>query len=250
MFDVTLLTVFIAAAFVAAGFSKGVLGMGLPTIAMGLLGIVMPPATAATLLVIPSFVTNIWQLFAGPRCGVLARRLATMMIGVCIGTALTISVLTGRSASFASAALGAVLLVYGVVGLAARRFTVSPSAERWLSPLVGLVTGLITGATGIFVIPAVPYLNSLGLSKDELIQALGLSFTASTVALAAALFLSGSYQVSAVASSLLAVPPALLGMYVGQRVRHRLKADVFRRWFFVGLMMLGAYMVLRVLVAR
>lgn len=59
MFDVTLLTVFIAAAFVAAGFSKGVLGMGLPTIAMGLLGIIMPPATAATLLVIPSFVTNI-----------------------------------------------------------------------------------------------------------------------------------------------------------------------------------------------
>lgn len=173
-----------------------------------------------------------------------------MMIGVCIGTALTIGVLTGRSASFASAALGAVLLVYGVVGLAARRFTVSPSAERWLSPLVGLVTGLITGATGIFVIPAVPYLNSLGLSKDELIQALGLSFTASTVALAAALFMSGSYQVSAVASSLLAVPPALLGMYVGQRVRHRLKADVFRRWFFVGLMTLGAYMVLRVLVAQ
>jgi uncharacterized protein len=174
--------------------------------------------------------------------------LASMMTCVCIGTALTIGVLTGQSASFAGAALGAVLLLYGVIGLAARRFTVSPAAERWASPLVGFVTGLITGATGIFVIPAVPYLNSLGLSKDELIQALGLSFTASTLALGAALFFSGGFQASAVADSLLAVPPALLGMYVGQRVRHRLKPEVFRRWFFIGLIVLGAYMVLRVLV--
>jgi uncharacterized protein len=248
MFDISPLTAFVAAAFVAAGFSKGVLGMGLPTIAMGLLGIVMPPATAASLLVIPSLVTNIWQLFAGPRFVPLARRLATMMIGVCIGTALTIGVLTGQSASFAGAALGAVLLLYGVIGLVARRFTVSPAAERWASPLVGFITGLITGATGIFVIPAVPYLNSLGLSKDELIQALGLSFTTSTLALGAALFFSGAYQASAVAASLLAVPPALLGMVVGQRVRHRLKPEVFRRWFFIGLIVLGAYMVLRVLV--
>ncbi len=40
---------------------------------------------------------------------------------------------------------------------------------------------------GVFAIPAVPYIGALGLSKDELIQALGLSFTVWTIALAAAI---------------------------------------------------------------
>jgi uncharacterized protein len=243
--ELSLITVWITITFVAAGFSKGVLGMGLPTIAMGLLSLVMLPSAAAAMLVVPSMVTNLWQLFAGPRFVVLARRLATMMVALCVGTALTIGVLTGPSAKLASAALGAILLLYGGVGLAARRFTVPPRAEPWLSPLIGFVTGLITGATGVFVIPAVPYLNSLGLSKDELIQALGLSFTASTLALAVALAVNGSYAPSAAAGSLLAVLPALFGMYLGQRVRNRLQPEAFRRWFFIGLIALGGYMLLR-----
>lgn len=56
----------LAFTFLGAGLVKGVTGMGLPTVAMGLLGTVMPPAEAAAMLVIPSFVTNVWQLLAGP----------------------------------------------------------------------------------------------------------------------------------------------------------------------------------------
>ncbi|HYT47888.1 MAG TPA: sulfite exporter TauE/SafE family protein, partial [Burkholderiales bacterium] len=52
--------------FLLAGFVKGVIGLGLPTLAMGLLGIAMPPAQAASLLVMPSLITNFWQLAAGP----------------------------------------------------------------------------------------------------------------------------------------------------------------------------------------
>ena len=52
--------------FLLAGMVKGVIGMGLPTLAMGLLGTVMPPARAAALLVVPSLVANVWQLLADP----------------------------------------------------------------------------------------------------------------------------------------------------------------------------------------
>ena len=55
----------VALAFCLAGFVKGVLGLGLPTLAMGLLALVMAPAEAAALLVLPSLVTNIWQLLFG-----------------------------------------------------------------------------------------------------------------------------------------------------------------------------------------
>ena len=236
------LVIWITLAFAVAGFVKGVVGMGLPTVAIGLLSVVMPPVSAAAILVIPSLFTNLWQLFAGPKFAALARRFASLMIAVCVGTFMGIGVLTGPSSATAGAALGAVLMAYGLFGLFGRPFTVSPRAEPWLSPVIGLVTGLIAGATGIFVIPMVPYMSSLGLARDELIQALGLSFTASTIALAAALAFKGHYHLPVIWNSMLAVLPALAGMYVGQRVRDKLRPEVFRRWFFAGLVVLGAYM--------
>jgi len=237
----------IALAFALAGLVKGVVGMGLPTVAIGMLGVVMAPVTAAALLVIPSFVTNVWQMVTGGAITPLLRRLATMMIAVVVGTLLGIGVLTGSSTALASICLGAVLVLYGFVGLRGQRFVVARRSERWWSPLIGLATGLVTGATGVFVVPAVPYLNSLGLSKDELIQALGLAFTVSTIALAVALYRSGRFELEVASQSTLAVLPALAGMFVGQRLRQRLSAEAFRRWFFIGLIALGVYMLLRVL---
>lgn len=250
MTDTITLTLLIGLVFLAAGFVKGVVGMGLPTFAMGLLGLAMAPAAAAAILIIPSFVTNLWQLLAGPSFLPLLRRLATMLLMLCLGTFIGIGVMTGASSRLAGAALGAILALYGVVALASRRFTVPARVEPWLSPWIGLATGLITGATGVFVLPAVPYLSALGLSKDALIQALGLSFTVSTIALAAALAWSGHYRLDAAGSSLLAVLPALAGMLIGQRVRDRMRPETFRRWFLGGLVVLGLYMLARALLSN
>jgi uncharacterized membrane protein YfcA len=233
--------------FLLAGFVKGVVGMGLPTVAMGLLGLVMPPVQAAALLIIPSLVTNVWQLFAGPRFMPLLRRFAPMMLAICVGTAVGIGMLTGGDTTVAAITLGGVLAAYGAFGLLSARFTVAPRYEPWMSPVIGLITGILTGATGVFVIPAVPYLNSLGLEKEELIQTLGLSFTVSTLALAAGLAASAQFQLSLAAGSLLALAPALAGMMLGQGIRRRLNPQTFRRWFFAGLMLLGMYMVVRAL---
>lgn len=92
-------------------------------------------------------------------------------------------------------------------------FQVSGRVEKWLSPLMGGLTGVITGATGVFVIPAVPWLQALGFRRDELVQALGLSFTLSTLALAAGLALHDGWHDDAWLLSALALLPALLGMW-------------------------------------
>ncbi len=237
----------ITGTFLLAGIVKGVIGMGLPAVAMGLLGLVMPPVQAAALLVFPSLVTNVWQLATGPTFTAIVKRFATMMVGVCLGTPFGIGLLTGGMASLATAALGGVLAVYGAIGLGPVRFHVPPPSERWLSPAIGFLTGVLTGATGVFVIPAGPYLSALGLEKEELIQTLGLSFTVSTVALAIGLAASSQFHASVAGGSLLALLPVLGGMFFGQHIRSRLPPDVFRRWFFSGLILLGAYMLVRAL---
>ncbi len=236
--------VFIAAAFLFAGFVKGALGIGLPTVVMGLLSIVMPPAQAAALMVLPAMGTNIWQMAAGPSLGKLLRRFAGMIVGVFVGTFATIGLLT-QSATGASAALGLVLAAYGLYGLFARRFEIAPRYELWASPVIGLVTGSICGATGIFVVPTAPYLTSLRMNTEELVQSIGISAFVCPLALTIALAVHGRYSFGVAGASLLALLPALAGMYIGIRVRRRLPAAVFMRWFFAGLIALGGYMFLR-----
>jgi uncharacterized membrane protein YfcA len=117
--------------------------------------------------------------------------------------------------------------------------------ELWLGPLVGAATGVVTALTGVFVIPAVPYLQALQLEPDELVQALGLSFTISTLALAAALADAGQFHWPNAGASLLALAAALGGMFLGQGVRARLRPQAFRLWFLAGLLLLGAHLMLR-----
>lgn len=231
--------------FLLAGLVKGVIGLGLPTVAMGLLGVIMLPAEAAALLIVPSAVTNIWQMLAGGRLGALVRRLWPMLAGSCIGTWAGGGLLARDPTGHAGTALGVALILYAVVGIAAPRLSLSTRREIWIGPLAGVLTGLITAATGVFVLPAVPYLQAIGLEKEELVQALGLSFTVSTLALAAGLARDGVLGFDIAGASLLALLPALGGMWLGQWLRLRISPVTFRRCFFLGLLALGGYLVLR-----
>jgi uncharacterized membrane protein YfcA len=234
----------VTATFFAAGIVKGVTGMGLPTVAMGVLGVLTSPLTAASLLIAPSFVTNVWQLFAGPGFGPLLRRFWPMMTAIIAGTMLGSSWLAASDTSLTTRGLGATLVLYAVYALFARQLRVPEAMEPWLSPVIGAATGLVTGSTGVFVIPAVPYLQALGLAKDDLVQALGLSFTVSTIALAASLGIRGAFDNGNLALSVLAILPALAGMWAGQVLRGRIAPATFRRWFLICLLLLGAEMCL------
>lgn len=225
--------------FFVAGGVKGITGMGLPTVAMGVLGALMQPALAAALLLLPSLVTNVLQLISGGQLRPLLRRLWPMQLAVVAGTVLASAWLAGEAAHGTARMLGVALALYALVTLLSRPFRVPLALERVLAPLVGGVTGVVTGMTGVFVIPAVPFLQALGLQRDALVQALGLSFTMSTLALAAGLALHGALPASHVLPSLIAVLPALAGMGLGQRLRRRISPAAFRTGFLLCLLLLG-----------
>jgi uncharacterized protein len=231
--------------FLLAGFVKGVIGLGLPTVAMGVLGLVMAPAEAAALIVVPSLATNLWQMASGPELRRLWARLWPMMLAIAGGTAAAAALIGGVGGKAATTALGLTLVAYAAVGLAAPRLAVAPRAEAWAGPLAGALTGGVTAATGVFVLPAVPYLQALGLGKEALVQALGLSFTVSTIALGVGLAGEGVFDPALAGTSLLALAPALAGMALGQVVRGRIRPQLFRLCFFVGLLVLGAHLALR-----
>jgi len=243
---------FVALTFVLAGFVKGVIGLGLPTVGMGLLAIAMTPAQAAALLVAPSFITNVWQA-VGARSLPLLRRTWPMLLGGCAGTwglgfLAGPSLLSADNGMRASIGLGIVLALYGLLGLTAVRFVVPARQEPWLSPAIGVLTGLVTAATGVYMIPSAPYLQAIGLEKDDLVLAMGISFTVSTLALAAVLVADGALPSGVAGASLLALVPAAIGMALGQWLRMRVSPCGFRIAFFAGSLVLGAHLVVRALI--
>ncbi|MGO3123191.1 MAG: sulfite exporter TauE/SafE family protein [Advenella sp.] len=235
--------VLVTTVFILAGAVKGVVGLGLPTISMALLALLMSPAQAAALLVIPSLLTNIWQMRPFDAVPPLLRSIGTMQIGIFAGTMMGAWLLGAPAGDAAGVALGVALVAYACWGLTGRSIVVSPAARTWMGPLVGFATGFITAATGVFVVPAVPYLQALQLSRDRLIQAMGVSFSVSTIALALGLWLNHSYAPGAAGVSLLMLIPALMGMSLGQSLRQRLPVAHFKKVFFCSLIVLGLYQV-------
>jgi uncharacterized protein len=234
--------ILIAAVFLLAGFIKGVLGLGLPTVSMGLLAVTMQPSRALAIVIVPAIVTNIWQTFGGPYLRDIIRRLWPLMIGTVVGIWLNAGMLTGPSTRYGSIALGALLVIYAIVGLSQFSFTVARRDEKWIGGIVGVITGMVSAATGVQVIPSMPYMQAIGMEKDELVQALGVFFTVATLALGFSLTGAGLLSASTAWPGAVAIAASFAGMFTGQSVRSRMQPDAFRRWFLIGMIFLGLYL--------
>jgi hypothetical protein len=242
MLHVEPLLYFIAAVFLLAGFVKGVVGLGLPTVSMGLLAVTMPPGQALAIVIVPAVITNIWQTFVGCYLRDIFRRLWPLLVGTALGIWLNRGSLTGDYAHYVPIALGILLVIYAVLGLSKVAFKVARGSEKWIGGIVGLVTGVISAATGVQVVPSMPFLQAIGMEKDELVQALGVYFTVATLALTINLTTSGLLRASTALPGAIAMACSFAGMFTGQAVRSRMPADAFRRWFLIAMIFLGIYL--------
>jgi uncharacterized membrane protein YfcA len=233
---------FIAAAFLLAGFIKGVIGLGLPTVSMGLLAVTMPPSRALAIVIVPAIVTNIWQTFVGPYLRDIIARLWPLMVSTVVGIWLNAGMLTGPYARCGTIVLGLLLVIYAIVGLSKFSFKVARSDEKWVGGIVGLVTGVVSAATGVQVVPSMPFMQAIGMEKDELVQALGVFFTVATVALAFNLTSAGLLDAATALPGAVAMACAFAGMFIGQAVRSRMRPEAFRRWFLIAMILLGLYL--------
>lgn len=235
----------VALVFVAAGAVKGITGMGLPTVAVSLLGLWMAPAEAAALLVLPALATNVAQC-RGPHLRALATALWPAWGALVAATlALPAPSAQGTVAGWSThALLGGVLVAYGLWGLWRPHLPAVPPRSRAWALMAGAATGAVAAATAVFVVPLVPYLQCLRLGKEAMVQALGLSFTVATLALALRLG-TGAGTSPWSAQALLALPAAFAGLGLGALARSRISAAAFQRGLFLVFAGLGLINLLR-----
>lgn len=233
----------VAGTFLLAGMVKGVIGLGLPTVSLALLTVAFDLPSAMALLLVPSFVTNLWQALAGAHTREVAVRIWPFLLMATVTVWIGAAALTRVDLALLTALLGVLLVSYALLSLGGVRLAIPLRHENWAGPLIGSANGVLTGMTGSFVVPGVMFLQAIGLPRDRLIQAMGMLFTVSTLALGAALQQANFITVQHGLLSAGAVLPALAGMVLGQRLRARLSEQRFRTVFFIALLLLGAYII-------
>ena len=232
----------IALAFIVAGVAKGAIGMGLPPIALAIMSFAVPLESAIAMMVVPSLATNIWQAIYGQGFMRLLVRFRTMA-AASVAALIFVAVGFGHLGSpMAGGWVGVILVIYAGLALTAWRPAVSRATERWANPLIGAASGAVAGITGVAAVPFLPYMQSLDIDRHDLVQALGIMFIFIIGALTVAVAIQGAFTPTNLLGGIAAIAPTFAGVWLGQRARHAVSPETFRRIFLIGLFVVGLQM--------
>lgn len=232
------------ACFVAA-LLKGLTGLGFSTLALPVLAWWLEPAAAISLLVLPSLFSNMAVMRqAGDWHGAWQHHwplyLATLP-GLLAGVALLLTI----PAAVGHQALGGVLVVYALWSFTRPEWICPARWREWLKAPVGFTTGAVNGLTGSQIMPVLPYLMALDLTREQRVVALNLSFTLSSLVMLGLLGGAGQLSGSRLGLGLLALAPTALGVALGGRLRGRLQEAHYRRGVLGLLLVTGLALLVR-----
>lgn len=236
----------ILAVFLLAGTVKGTVGLGFPAVTIGLLTATIGLREAIALSLIPAVLTNIWQVIATGRVVPVTRRLWPYFLAGVTTCALAASFALSIETNLLSPALGGVLVLYAASTLAG--FVLprpSPAREKRLSGGIGAANGVIAGMTGIYVVPSGAWFTSIGLSRDDFIQAVGNWFTLCSLVMIAAYGLGGALTPQIAVIATIGLIPSSAGMMIGGRLRRHLDEKLFRKLVLLALLLLGLNLMVR-----
>ena len=230
-------------AFLVSGIVKGVVGFGLPAVSLAVLTIALDLKTAIALVIIPAIVTNLRQSYNGGHFRKIIITAWPFLLTSTICVWPGVMALARFSPYLLSSFLGVLLIAYGLSSLSGKKFMISKKHDIWIGPSLGLVAGLFAGMTGTASVPGIMYLQGIGLSRDALVQAMGILFTACTLMLGIAMQKHALISLDIAMLSSLALIPALIGMLAGEAFRKSVSENIFRKIFLSSLAVLGAYII-------
>jgi len=246
--DPVLSAILAAGIVLLSALLKGAIGFGFPTLGTPLLSLVMDVKAAVVVLILPNIVMDSIQFVRRGAPMATVRRFAVLLLFGAVGTVIGTRLLVALSSRTATLILG--LFIVGFVALNATGLTlhVSRRWEPWLSPVAGLLAGVVGGITNVPGTPLVIYFHALALGKHEFVASVAFTFVAYKVVQLGAVFYYGLLSPSLVGISLVLTLVALLGFGLGLVVQDRLEQRMFNRVILVVLGLLGIWLILRAVV--
>lgn len=232
-------------AALVAGFVKGTIAFGFPTIGTPLLALFVDVRLAVAVLVPPNIVLDSIQVLRGGGASVTVRRFAVLLVFGAVGTILGTHLLIVLPPRVAAAILGVFLLCFVALNVSGIRLSVPAGWERRLAPPVGLLAGVVGGITNVPGPPLVLYFIALGMPKAEFVRSVALTFIVYKAVQLGALVWYGAFTVALVPAAAGVTLVALGAFALGLKVQDRLDQRTFNRAVLVFIGALGTWLVFR-----
>lgn len=237
--DPALAAAVFAVAFVA-GIVKGVVGFAMPTILLSGLSSLISPEIALSALIIPTLLTNGWQAL---RQGVSAAFASVRKYWRFLTAGGVFMVVFAQIVPLVEPTT--LLLVLGILisGFAAMQLRGwQPKIDRPTAVsemLVGALTGVIGGLSGIWGPPTVTYLTAMNTDKKDQVRIQGVIYGLGAVVLLIAHTASGVFNRETAPLSFVLVVPAMLGLFIGFAIHDRIDQQAFKRATLIVLFVAG-----------
>ena len=231
--------VIIVFALTFSAFIKGSLGLGFSTISLAILANFIDLKVAIALTIIPSLFSNLMIMMSVGEFKLSLKSFWPMFLATVIGVPMGLYALFYTDSFISKALLGLILIIYGTWGLFNINFRLRKQVMPTLSPIIGLLTGVFNGATGSQIFPVMPYLLSLPISRNLMLQTINLSFTLCSIIILSALWQHDSIDLSRAAWFSLGVIPVALGIWLGSKLRKHLPEQRYRQAVMIFIMVLG-----------
>jgi uncharacterized membrane protein YfcA len=234
-----------AVALLGGGLVKGMLGVGLPMMAIPLMATSIPLRDAIALMYGPVLVTNLWQTFQGGFFLSALKRFWPMMLCVVLGTWFGAKALVIIDPRWLEGLVGATVAGFSLVNLLNPTFRISERHALWISLVIGLTGGFFGGLT-LFVGPAViMFLVSLHVPKEEFIGTIALIYLLGLLPTGVFYIIDGTLRQEHAIPTLLACIPVVAGMVIGTMIRGRINEILFRKILLITLVVIGLNMIRR-----
>ncbi len=237
--------IFVLLALSFSAFIKGSLGLGFSTICLAILANIIELKTAISIVVLPSLLSNLIVMLQAGNLRISLQRFYLLILFSLPGMLIGLQALRSEDNRLSIQVLGAVLVIYGIWGWFNHRFKIRRELEKKLNPIIGIFTGLINGATGSQIFPVMPYLLSLNISKDVLVQTINLSFTLNSLVMLLFLISIDRLDTGSILNYSLGIIPVAIGVWLGGKLRKRIPEQSFKRLVMLLIVALGAVLLSR-----
>ena len=222
--------VFVAAAFLLAGFVHGALGFGFPIIATPLVALVIDVKTAIVLVAPVTLVVTVLSVLRGGGWRESVRRFWFVPLGQGVGSYLGTRLLIGADPTPFLLVLALIILLY--LSLEWIRAGESALVKRH-APAFGFGFGLIGGGfeatANVSLPPLLIYFMLLGLAPLPTVQVLNLCFSVGKASQVGTWALYGAVPAQLWLASAALVLPSVATLWRGMAVRARIDAPTYRR---------------------
>jgi len=228
-----------------AGMTKGVLGVGLPLVAVPLLSQVVSVPLAIMTLAVSTVVSNAFQAIQGRDALLVVKRFWTLLLPFVVTLFLAAHLLVVLNDNALGLIMGVIIIFFTLLNYVPKLSTVRVEHERYLNPVIGLLAGLLGGVSSFFGPVLLMYAVALRLPRALFISAMSTFLFCGALPLVISLTAYGMMRRDQFVISTLALVPVFVGLLIGQKIQRRMPQEAFRKGITAILLLTGASLILR-----